>query len=74
MRLTDVADPYVDPRVGSCVWMTVGCVWGMQFLEQELLVNITKHVLVPKHEVLTREQKQQLLTRSAPHIAAGLWC
>ncbi|KAK9793773.1 hypothetical protein WJX73_009907 [Symbiochloris irregularis] len=33
------------------------------FLEQELQINITKHVLVPKHEVLTREQKASLLTR-----------
>ena len=36
---------------------------ALQFREQELLVNITKHVLVPRHEVLTRDQKAQLLTR-----------
>ncbi|EEF49580.1 DNA-directed RNA polymerase II, putative [Ricinus communis] len=29
----------------------------------DLLVNITKHVLKPRHEVLTAEQKQQLLNK-----------
>ena len=33
------------------------------FLETELLVNITKHQLVPKHVVLTNEEKEALLTR-----------
>lgn len=33
------------------------------FFEQELIVNITKHVLVPKHEVLSEEDKQSLLTQ-----------
>ncbi|KAI9148549.1 DNA-directed RNA polymerases II 24 kDa polypeptide (RNA polymerase II subunit 5) [Blastocladiella emersonii ATCC 22665] len=33
------------------------------FEEAELVVNITKHVLVPKHEVLTDEEKKVLLTR-----------
>jgi DNA-directed RNA polymerases I, II, and III subunit RPABC1 len=35
----------------------------MQFLETELLVNITKHVMVPKHTVLSREDKESLLLR-----------
>lgn len=35
----------------------------MQFLETELVVNITKHVMVPKHTVLTSEEKQTLLQR-----------
>lgn len=37
---------------------------GMEvFVEQDLLVNITKHELVPKHVLLSREEKQQLLSR-----------
>ena len=35
----------------------------VQFLETELVVNITKHVMVPKHTVLTSEEKQTLLQR-----------
>jgi DNA-directed RNA polymerases I, II, and III subunit RPABC1 len=35
----------------------------VQFLETELVVNITKHVMVPKHTVLTPEEKQTLLQR-----------
>ena len=33
------------------------------FVESELLVNITHHMLVPKHVVLSAEEKKQLLTR-----------
>eukprot|EP00834_Sanchytrium_tribonematis_P006510 NODE_485_length_6930_cov_0.490411.p6 type:complete len:157 gc:universal NODE_485_length_6930_cov_0.490411:2305-1835(-) len=33
------------------------------FLESELIVNITKHVLVPKHELLDDQDKQKLLDR-----------
>ena len=47
--------------IAMCEIFTGFCL--LQFLEQELLVNITKHVLVPKHEVLTRDQKAQLLKR-----------
>jgi DNA-directed RNA polymerase I, II, and III subunit RPABC1 len=37
---------------------------GMEvFVEQDLLVNITKHELVPKHVLLSDEEKQQLLKR-----------
>ncbi len=34
-----------------------------QFLEAELLVNITEHALVPQHVVLTDEETQALLKR-----------
>ena len=33
------------------------------FHDRELLVNITKHVLVPEHEVLTEEGKQAVLDK-----------
>jgi len=33
------------------------------FLQQELLVNITEHELVPKHEVLTEQAKHELLKK-----------
>jgi DNA-directed RNA polymerases I, II, and III subunit RPABC1 len=36
---------------------------SMQFTEPELLVNITKHVMVPKHVVLPPEDKASLLQR-----------
>lgn len=34
-----------------------------EFAESDLLVNITHHKLVPKHEVLAEEQKKALLER-----------
>lgn len=34
-----------------------------QFLEAELLVNITEHMLVPEHVVMTPEEKSELLQR-----------
>ena len=34
-----------------------------QFLETELMVNITEHELVPEHVVMTDEEKKELLAR-----------
>ena len=32
-----------------------------RFMEQELMINITEHELVPKHAVLNEEEKKELL-------------
>ncbi len=34
-----------------------------EFAEADLLVNITHHTLVPRHEVLTAEEKMLLLQK-----------
>jgi len=34
-----------------------------QFLESELLINITEHELVPEHVVMNPEEKAELLAR-----------
>ncbi|XP_043910746.1 DNA-directed RNA polymerases I, II, and III subunit RPABC1 [Protopterus annectens] len=34
-----------------------------QFLQQELLINITEHELVPEHVVMTKEEVAELLAR-----------
>ena len=31
------------------------------FFEQELMINLTEHELVPQHAVLTEKEKQELL-------------
>lgn len=63
IRAIMVSQAALTPFAKQCVSELHGKYHIEPFLEQELLVNITKHVLVPKHEVLTKEQKQQLLTR-----------
>jgi DNA-directed RNA polymerases I, II, and III subunit RPABC1 len=61
----------VKPMTGMAVRLLRGAT-GMSdgpkggvevFVEQDLLVNITKHELVPKHVLLSAEEKDQLLQR-----------
>ncbi|KAL6710583.1 DNA-directed RNA polymerases II 24 kDa polypeptide (RNA polymerase II subunit 5) [Coniothyrium glycines] len=51
-------------RASGANVLTEGPKGGVEvFVEQDLLVNITKHELVPKHVLLSAEEKQQLLKR-----------
>lgn len=53
--------PYAKSAVEK---LSAGARYRMEvFLENELIVNITKHVLVPKHVVLSDEEKRKLLQR-----------
>jgi DNA-directed RNA polymerase I, II, and III subunit RPABC1 len=40
---------------------TKGSITMETFQESELIVNITNHVIVPKHRLLTKQEKQKLL-------------
>ncbi|XP_023798606.1 DNA-directed RNA polymerases I, II, and III subunit RPABC1 [Cyanistes caeruleus] len=42
-----------------------------QFLQQELLINITEHELVPEHVVMTKEEHSKLRENQLPRIQAG---
>ncbi|PON62275.1 DNA-directed RNA polymerase RPB5 subunit, eukaryote/virus [Parasponia andersonii] len=41
--------------------------------EEELLFNVTKHVLLPKHQVLTDEEKKALLEKYRVKQSQNTW-
>jgi DNA-directed RNA polymerase I, II, and III subunit RPABC1 len=55
VKLTSMAKKFLNEMASTSILE--------EFLENELLVNITEHVLVPKHVVLSDEEKKQLLAR-----------
>ncbi|XP_019194021.1 PREDICTED: DNA-directed RNA polymerases II and IV subunit 5A-like [Ipomoea nil] len=58
-----VVQQHLTPFARTCVAEISSRFYIEVFLEAELLVNISKHVLVPKHKLLTTEEKKTLLDR-----------
>ncbi|KAL5717076.1 DNA-directed RNA polymerases II and IV subunit 5A [Ranunculus cassubicifolius] len=58
-----VVQQNLTPFARNCIGEISGKFHLEVFQEAELLVNISKHVLVPKQEVLTNEAKKTLLER-----------
>ncbi|KAL5717077.1 DNA-directed RNA polymerases II and IV subunit 5A [Ranunculus cassubicifolius] len=58
-----VVQQALTPFANNCLSEISGKFHLEVFKEPELLVNISKHVLVPKHEILTDEAKKTLLQR-----------
>lgn len=53
----------LSPQAKQSISLVNKCFNMDVFEEAQLLVNVTKHVLVPKHELLTKDQKDELLKR-----------
>ena len=63
-RAIIVVQAHLTPFARQCLLETERGKYHIeQFHEQELLVNITEHTLVPKHELLGDAEKKQLLER-----------
>ena len=62
-RAIMVAGANLTPFARSIVAEIAGKQTIEVFLEAELLVNITRHVLVPEHRVLSGDEKRVLLNR-----------
>lgn len=51
--------------------------YGLGVQESELLINVTKHELVPQHETLSNAAKKQLLLRytvKETQVSDIVWC
>lgn len=59
--MVTIAD--ITPFAKQCLLEMRDKFYIESFVEKELLINITKHVLVPDHRLMTKEEKKQLLER-----------
>lgn len=53
----------ITPFARQCLQEMAQKYYIETFEEKELLINITKHVLVPDHRLMSKEEKRQLLER-----------
>jgi DNA-directed RNA polymerase I, II, and III subunit RPABC1 len=61
--LPEKLSPQAEKSLKHIQTRTRGSITIETFRESELVVNITEHVLVPKHQLLTEEESLQLLNR-----------